>query len=78
MSLSNRGQHQHRVPVAGALDLPDTDLPIDPYVLGVWLGDGTASGGKISGVDGEIFDLIAARGYIVGANHNRRCIRAPR
>ncbi len=77
VSLSNRGQHQHRVPVAGALDLPDTDLPIDPYVLGVWLGDGTASGGKISGVDGEIFDLIAARGYIVGANHNRRTPKCP-
>ncbi|HUF33624.1 MAG TPA: replicative DNA helicase [Acidimicrobiales bacterium] len=23
-----------------ALDLPDADLPVDPYVLGCWLGDG--------------------------------------
>ncbi|WP_407568161.1 phage terminase large subunit [Arsenicicoccus dermatophilus] len=23
------------------LDLPDVELPLDPYVLGVWLGDGT-------------------------------------
>ena len=26
----------------GPLDLPDADLPIDPYVLGVWLGDGNS------------------------------------
>jgi replicative DNA helicase len=26
-----------------ALDLPETDLPVDPYVLGCWLGDGTSS-----------------------------------
>lgn len=30
------------VPVQGALDLPDADLPIHPYLLGYWLGDGTA------------------------------------
>lgn len=26
----------------GALVLPDRDLPIDPYLLGMWLGDGTS------------------------------------
>lgn len=30
------------IPVQGALDLPDADLPINPYLLGYWLGDGTA------------------------------------
>lgn len=28
------------IDVAAPLDLPDADLPMDPYVLGVWLGDG--------------------------------------
>jgi len=32
-------------PVNGALDLPNIDLPIDPYILGVWLGDGKSAGG---------------------------------
>ena len=34
----------HRVAVAGPMRGPDVPLPVDPYVLGVWLGDGAASG----------------------------------
>lgn len=30
-----------RIPVTGALDMPDADLPLDPYTFGFWLGDGT-------------------------------------
>ena len=30
------------------LDLPDADLPLDPYVLGVWLGDGTTGQAAIT------------------------------
>ena len=29
------------------LDLPDADLPIDPYVLGVWLGDGHSNSSEV-------------------------------
>ena len=32
----------HSVPVAGPLILPGRELPIDPYLLGLWLGDGTS------------------------------------
>jgi len=28
------------LPLAGAIDTPEADLPVDPYVLGCWLGDG--------------------------------------
>lgn len=31
-----------------ALDLKETDLPINPYILGVWLGDGDKRGGIIT------------------------------
>lgn len=34
-----------------ALELPDVELPLDPYVLGVWLGDGTAASGSITSSD---------------------------
>ncbi|MFL6114995.1 MAG: DnaB-like helicase N-terminal domain-containing protein, partial [Catenulispora sp.] len=34
------GRPNHSVPVAAAVDLPDADLPLSPYALGVWLGDG--------------------------------------
>jgi phage terminase large subunit-like protein len=41
-------QKNHRVRVAAALDLPEVDLPIDPYVLGYWLGDGTSAGASVT------------------------------
>ena len=39
-TLMHGSNRNHYVPVNGALRLPEQDLPIDPYVLGVWLGDG--------------------------------------
>jgi deoxycytidine triphosphate deaminase len=39
------------------------DLPIDPYVLGVWLGDGTTSSATITTADQEVIDQIVAAGY---------------
>ena len=36
--------HPTRIRVAGPLDLPEVDLPIDPYVLGLWLADGHIRG----------------------------------
>lgn len=34
-------QNRYAIPATKALDLPDVDLPVDPYVLGIWLGDGS-------------------------------------
>ncbi|MEC4616304.1 PD-(D/E)XK nuclease-like domain-containing protein [Tsukamurella tyrosinosolvens] len=48
------------------LELDAVDLPIDPYVLGAWLGDGSARDGRITKPDVELFDHIAARGYKYG------------
>lgn len=36
------------VPVAGPVAYSPRDLPIDPYVLGVWLGDGTSANSSIT------------------------------
>lgn len=33
---------------ARALELPDADLPIDPYLLGVWLGDGSSASMRVT------------------------------
>lgn len=41
------------------------DLPIDPYVLGVWLGDGTSATGSITSADQQIIDEIRGRGFEV-------------
>ncbi len=40
------------IPVAEAIQYPAQDLPISPYVLGAWLGDGATGGTRItSGID---------------------------
>ena len=59
------GARRFRVPVAGALALPEVDLPVAPYTLGAWLGDGESSGGRITGIDREVFERIAADGFEV-------------
>lgn len=52
------GKHMnHSVDVCGALDLPHVDLPIEPYLFGLWLGDGSASKGTI-GMSSADWDLI--------------------
>ena len=62
---TNQGACNHAVAVAGALDLPAADLPIDPYVLGVWLGDGTELSAQLISADPEIWQEIERRGYVV-------------
>lgn len=49
-SIRARSGHtlNHAVPVAGALELPERDLPMDPYLLGVWLGDGATASGLLT------------------------------
>ena len=37
------GRANHLIPACGALEYPGRDLPIDPYTLGIWLGDGHSS-----------------------------------
>lgn len=62
------GKHQQRnhiVPNARALDLPEADLPIDPYVLGAWLGDGTTSEASFTCFDSPILEEIQRRGWEV-------------
>jgi hypothetical protein len=59
----------HKIPkvkIAKPLKNEKIDLPIDPYVLGVWLGDGNSADGKITNMCEEIWDEIKNRGYDIG------------
>ena len=58
-------QRGHAIPSAGPWDSPAVDLPIDPYVLGAWLGDGTGNTGVITSADPEVLYEITAAGYTV-------------
>lgn len=37
-----------QMPAAGPLQLPDADLLVDPYVLGLWLGDGSSKSAELT------------------------------
>jgi intein/homing endonuclease len=55
-----------KVKICKPLNNDDIKLPIDPYVLGVWLGDGNSIDGKITNMRQEIWDEIELRGYNIG------------
>ncbi|MEQ8195320.1 MAG: hypothetical protein RIB59_12615, partial [Rhodospirillales bacterium] len=76
VTLSTReiAAHDHRpdnrlaIPVNEPLNLPEADLRIDPYVLGVWLGDGHSGGTRITASKadaGELAGILRARGIEV-------------
>jgi replicative DNA helicase len=41
-----------------ALKIKDRNLPINPYVLGAWLGDGDSAGGRFTTADVEILEFL--------------------
>jgi hypothetical protein len=69
------GGSNHSIAVAGPLQLEDADLPIDPYVLGAWLGDGTAADGAITIADDQIGSEIEKAGYVVRAWKSSQYVR---
>jgi deoxycytidine triphosphate deaminase len=75
-SLHVRGERNHQLSLPGVVQYPPRDLPIDPYVLGAWLGDGTSTKAEITCADAEILEEIALAGYGVAAQRTRRlCYR---
>ena len=48
LRYGRHGDLNHSIPVAGALQLPQANLPLDPYLLGLWLGDEHASAGTLT------------------------------
>ncbi len=55
----------HSVTNARPLALPDRPLPLAPYVLGVWLGDGHSASARFTTADPEITCHVEAEGYDV-------------
>ena len=57
-----RGYRNHSIPVCRPLVTPPAELPIPPYALGVWLGDGNTNSAALTSVDPQILDLLAREG----------------
>jgi hypothetical protein len=47
----------HSIRLTAPLQLPEADLPLDPYVLGIWLGDGTSSTGVVTKGYGDMQEI---------------------
>jgi replicative DNA helicase len=59
------GRVNHSIDVAAPLQLPEQQLALPPYVLGVWLGDGHSAGARITTADPEIVLHLEAAGLDV-------------
>lgn len=57
-----------RIPVNQLLHLPERNLPLDPYLYGYWLGNGSATKPEIMVRDSDVEDLIPLIPYPL---HNR-------
>ena len=60
--------YKYRVPMCLPVEYPEKDLPIDPYVLGYWLGDGTSTKPQVTigrQDEEEAVELLANHGHTV-------------
>jgi hypothetical protein len=71
--LASDGGYQHTIPVTRPLRLGERELPVDPYLLGVWLGDGGERDGVITaGYDPDglmASDAEFMAGQFIGAGY---------
>jgi Rad3-related DNA helicase len=65
LTVHSSARANHAIPIARPLTLPDAGLPIDPYFLGVWLGDGSSRNNQITSVDPDLITEIEKAGYTV-------------
>ncbi|MDQ3612207.1 MAG: replicative DNA helicase, partial [Actinomycetota bacterium] len=55
----------HAVATTSPLQLPAADLPVPPYALGAWLGDGHSAGARFTTADPEIVLHLEAEGLVI-------------
>lgn len=69
-----RGDLNHSIPNCAPLEVASNeDLPLHPYLVGFWLGDGSKNGGVLAGIDTEIFKRIESLGYDVNHETKSEC-----
>lgn len=53
-------EYRYRVPVNKPIELPEKELPLEPYILGLWLGDGSTSKPDftVSSSDLQMYDCL--------------------
>lgn len=56
--IRDKRECAYRLPRQQALISPDVSLPIDPYLFGAWLGDGTSVASKITIGDRDLEEMV--------------------
>jgi len=65
------GRRKWRIPIAGPTEGADSLLPLDPYLLGCWLGDGTTMRGEITTADDGILNAFEVGGFATSYEYRR-------
>jgi|GEM_PF-3180706 len=58
-SVLSAARRYPRLAVAGPVQLPTRYLPVDPYVLGVWLGDGATGETRVTAGRQDVVEMTA-------------------
>lgn len=64
------------VPLPEPINTASAELPVDPYVLGLWLANGRQKRGEICKPDSFVWEEIERRGYTLGKQQGMNCGRA--
>lgn len=62
LTVGAEARANHSVRNARALQAPEADLPVAPYALGAWLGDGHSGGARMTSETDEIPSFVARSG----------------
>jgi predicted phage terminase large subunit-like protein len=70
---SNQDRSRFQLPNISALEKPSANLPLHPYFLGLWLGDGHSKAPRIThhAADLQSIERLAELGFSVTSNQNK-------
>jgi deoxycytidine triphosphate deaminase len=62
-NLRRGKEYRYRTVQAAPIAYAAKDLPVDPYVLGAWIGDGTSTTAVLTSADPPVLEAVPAAGY---------------
>jgi hypothetical protein len=65
----SRNRANHTIRNSAPLDLPAKELSIDPYLLGLWLGDGSSYAGSIGMMVSDFDEIIGQNGFDISHSY---------
>jgi hypothetical protein len=66
LTFGPRGDTNHSIPATEPLRCDPVELPVDPYTLGMWLGNSSRGTSQITTPDPEVKESIHDAGHVTG------------